>query len=140
MSSRVTRCAVYGVAWRGNAVLLCRLSDLTPNPGMWTLPGGGMDFGEDPLDTLHREVHEETGLSVLSEKLIHVEGQHFRHDRGETHAVRIIYEIEVCNGEPSVLEIAGSTDHCEFIPFSKVAELPVVPLVQTALRVCPKKL
>ena len=43
-------------------LLLCRLSDITERPGWWTLPGGGIDFGEHPEAGALRELHEETGL------------------------------------------------------------------------------
>jgi 8-oxo-dGTP diphosphatase len=41
----------------------------------WSTPGGVIDSGESPLQALTREVHEETGLSVLewSERLYEVE-------------------------------------------------------------------
>ena len=29
--------------------------------GQWTLPGGGLNFGEDPADGALRELTEETG-------------------------------------------------------------------------------
>ena len=35
----------------------------TSTPGAWTLPGGGLDFGEDPADGVLRELEEETGLT-----------------------------------------------------------------------------
>ncbi len=34
--------------------------------GTWELPGGGLDWGEDPQDALKREIKEETGIEVIS--------------------------------------------------------------------------
>lgn len=33
-------------------------------PNTWDLPGGDLDFGEDPLESVIREIKEETGLDV----------------------------------------------------------------------------
>ncbi|OHA89711.1 MAG: hypothetical protein A2741_02040 [Candidatus Zambryskibacteria bacterium RIFCSPHIGHO2_01_FULL_43_27] len=32
--------------------------------GWWELPGGGLDWGENPIDGLRREIREEMGLEV----------------------------------------------------------------------------
>ena len=42
-------------------VLLVRFE--FPTRQVWAMPGGGLDPGEDHLTALHRELHEETGLS-----------------------------------------------------------------------------
>ena len=39
-------------------------------PRDWTLPGGKMDKGETPIDTLVREVEEESGYRVQPSELI----------------------------------------------------------------------
>ena len=61
---RRQRVAAYAVIVRDGAVLLSRLAPSVSEIEMWTLPGGGIDFGEHPDDAVVREVHEETGLDV----------------------------------------------------------------------------
>ena len=48
------------VELRGGIVLIERRN---PPPG-WALPGGYVEYGEDPEDAARREVKEETGLDV----------------------------------------------------------------------------
>lgn len=38
--------------------------DIPEEDGLWQLCGGGVNFGEDPVDTLVREVEEETNLPI----------------------------------------------------------------------------
>ena len=38
-------------------------------PGSWSLPGGGLHRGEEPLDGVLRELQEETGLSLPGEQV-----------------------------------------------------------------------
>ena len=55
----VTRVAAYALCKRDGRILLCRIG---PGPwtavGRWTLPGGGIDFGEPPADAALRELTE----------------------------------------------------------------------------------
>jgi len=51
-------------------ILLQRRSD----DGKWGLPGGSCDPGEEPAETVVREVFEETGLRVMPISLIGVYG------------------------------------------------------------------
>ena len=44
-------------------LLVCRLSAITEAAGAWTLPGGGVEFGEHPEHAAIRELTEETGLT-----------------------------------------------------------------------------
>ncbi|MCL2495743.1 MAG: NUDIX domain-containing protein [Oscillospiraceae bacterium] len=52
-------------------VLLIQRSNYASGENDWEIPGGGLRFGEDLLEGLHREIREETGLSVYGEKLLY---------------------------------------------------------------------
>jgi len=45
--------------------------------GMWNIPGGFVTYGESPEQSMHREMAEETGLTLRLEKLLGVFTQKF---------------------------------------------------------------
>lgn len=50
---------------RSGKVLIIHRTETAPSkPNCWDLPGGGIDFGEDPLKSIKREIKEETGLEI----------------------------------------------------------------------------
>jgi ADP-ribose pyrophosphatase YjhB (NUDIX family) len=54
---------------RGGEVLLTRRA-IEPARGLWTFPGGYVDWGEDVRDGARRETLEEVGLAVELEALL----------------------------------------------------------------------
>jgi len=56
---------------QGGAILLTRRS-INPGSGLWTFPGGFVDFGETVTDAAMRETFEETGLKVDLTGLLNV--------------------------------------------------------------------
>jgi len=131
------RVAAYAVCVRDEQILLARWVD-REGRAEWMLPGGGMEHGEDPYDTVLREVDEETGYRVELTVLLGVDSVRRVSPRrfGRTvdfHAVRLVYEGHVTGGELRP-EIGGSTDLAAWHPLEKVADLDRVPLVDTGLR------
>jgi ADP-ribose pyrophosphatase YjhB (NUDIX family) len=76
-------------------VLLVRRA-VNPQKGLWTLPAGFIDAGEDPARAAQRECLEETGLNVQVTGLLDVlAGQ--EHTRGAN--IIIFYWAEIITGE-----------------------------------------
>ena len=55
--------AVSAAIFRGGRILLVRRAR-SPGNGLYSLPGGRVEFGESLHTALHREVDEETGLKI----------------------------------------------------------------------------
>ncbi|MFE7645569.1 NUDIX hydrolase [Streptomyces phaeoluteigriseus] len=132
------RVAAYAVCVRDGQLLLAR----SPAPDgtlEWVLPGGGMEHGEDPHDTVVRELEEETGYLVEVTGLLGVDSSRRTFRRGvlrgpvDHHGVRIVYEGRVTGGELRH-EIGGSTDLAAWHDLTAVPELTRVRLVDVALR------
>jgi len=134
---RVTRLAAYGVIQRGDAVLLCRISPAYPAAGMWTLPGGGIEFGEAPDAAVLREVEEETGLVARitgTPTILSHTGVWPRTPPVQYHHVRFVYPMEIVGGSER-MEVDGSTDACGWFSRDELGTLPIVGLVSLALDV-----
>jgi 8-oxo-dGTP diphosphatase len=68
------RLAAYAVCIENGRVLLA-LSVPAKGQRTWTLPGGRVEHGEDPFDTVIRELAEETGCDGVVERLLGVDSR-----------------------------------------------------------------
>ena len=124
---------------REDEVLLSRLAAYLAPTERWTLPGGGIDFGEHPRDAVVREVYEETGLRAQVGEHAWIDSALITGTGGERHAVRIVYDGWVGGDapEPRVVETDGSTVDARWHTLDDVlsGRLPVVQFVRDALEV-----
>lgn len=92
----------------GRVFLVRRAND--PQRGLWTLPAGFVDAGEDPVRAIERECLEETALEVRVIGLLDViYGQ--EHPRGAH--ILIVYRVEVISGD---VHPADDVDRAAFFP------------------------
>ncbi len=133
------RVAAYAICVMDGQLLLAR----SPAPGggfEWVLPGGGMEHGEDPYDTVVREVEEETGYRFEPTALLGVDSFHHvfpgRYGRlvhtVDHHGVRLVYEGRIIGGDLRY-EAGGSTDMAAWHPLDAVTGLTRVPMVDKGL-------
>lgn len=131
------RVAAYAVIERRGKILLThwRRGHLHG----WTLPGGGLEAGEDPKDAVVREVLEETGLNARVGKLLGVDSRVMVREEvpegtdPEMHTIRIVYRATVQDG-PLQNEVDGSSDEARWVSLKDVNSLKTLSLVQTGLR------
>lgn len=142
MGQQVQRLAAYAVIVRADRILLTRLAERVTKHELWTLPGGGVDHGEDPRAAVVREIYEETGLHAEVGETAHVFSMHLsdtwrRGRRVDAHSVRIVYDgwVSADAPDPRVVEIDGSTADAAWQPIAAVLDgtVPTVGLVTEAL-------
>lgn len=91
-----------------------------PFAGHWALPGGFVEYGEDPDRAVGREIAEETGLDGLPFRQFRVFGHPDRDPRG--HTVTIVYIAELVGELPAV----KGGDDAAAARWFPLAELPAL--------------
>ena len=130
-----TRVAAYAVTCDDEGrVLLCHISPSVGVGDIWTLPGGGLDFGEPPHVAVLRELAEETGYTGELEGLLGVSDRVFHGEFGtdRLHAIRILYRVGIVGGELRD-EPDGTTDTCRWFIPSEARALRLGELARHAL-------
>lgn len=106
----------------------------------WTLPGGGLEPGEDPAHAVRREVREETGFRVvvgdllgIHSRVIPAEARLADGASGPLHALRIVYRARIVGGRLR-FETDGSTDRAAWFTLAAARKVRRVQLVDIAFR------
>jgi 8-oxo-dGTP diphosphatase len=122
------RRGVRGILLRpGRLLILRRRTDLGRWPGLWDLPGGGVNRGETPTAALCREIHEETGFRVILGRAANAPFEWVAvRDEAPSPSLVIIFR---CASESRRGPILDPTEHtaCAWISKSELPGYPLVP-------------
>ncbi len=96
-----------GVVIERSRVLLTQRKAGAHLAGMWELPGGKVEPGEDPRDALARELREELGVDVAVGEILEV--TFHRYDDADKAVLLLFYEATRTPGspEPRALDVAA---------------------------------
>ncbi|HYN92445.1 MAG TPA: NUDIX domain-containing protein [Pilimelia sp.] len=133
------RIAAYAICTdRDGRFLLVRASTHAGTPGVWSLPGGAVDHGEDPNHTVVRETAAETGLSVTVTGLRDVlaDMRTLPHRGITIHTDRLLYEVTIRGG--TLCDRVGQpTDLARWHTGEEAAALTLRPFTATVLGIPP---
>jgi ADP-ribose pyrophosphatase YjhB (NUDIX family) len=114
-------------------ILLARLSFEEVDVGAWTLPGGGIDFGEHPDAAVIRELEEETGYRGEIEEVAGVFSHVYRQSRAaqgrDLHFLGILYHVRIVGGELRD-EVGGSTDTAAWLTRADLEDRRLVEIAR----------
>ncbi len=103
-----------------NDVLLIRRGQ-EPNKGLWTIPGGRQEAGETLAETAHREILEETGITITNLTLVDVVDLIRRDSHGNLtrHYTLIDYGARYVAGTPLP---GGDADALKWVPAEEISD------------------
>ncbi len=130
-----TRVAAYALCVdEAGRILLCRMAPSIIAGEVWTLPGGGLHFGESPETAVLRELDEETGQEGEIVRLVEVSDNLLRLESrpGTVHAIRIVYRVRVTGGQLRD-EPEGTTDACSWFTVDEAERLNLNDLARRAI-------
>ncbi|MDE1810653.1 MAG: NUDIX domain-containing protein [Candidatus Micrarchaeota archaeon] len=93
----------------GRFLFLKRQKGASVGKGLWQLPGGKMEWGESPLETLEREIMEETGMKVKNPELAGAYTSLVPTKKADWHTLLVVYRFRAGKQKVRI-----SDEHDEF--------------------------
>lgn len=97
-------CVVVAIIRNKHGFVLMTERTRDPMAGMWHLPGGAVEFGENHLLTLVREVKEELGVEVRVTDTRPVAVCSTLYPDADRHVVSLYFFAEIVSGKPQALD------------------------------------
>jgi ADP-ribose pyrophosphatase YjhB (NUDIX family) len=99
----------------------------------WLLPGGRVDFGENLIEAIKREMLEEANIKVKVGNLIFISDAISHDEEDKRHIINIFFEGEIIGGK---LKIGNEEilQRIEFVPITQLDELIFYPCVKEELK------
>ncbi|CAM5656300.1 NUDIX domain-containing protein [Streptomyces avidinii] len=104
----------------GPEVLLSRRSGPVYATGLWHLPSGHLEPGEDMAEAVIREAREETGVVIAAEDVAAAVTVHHRPPQGAGSRIGVLFEVRRWSGAPRVME----PDRCDGMGWYPLDGLP----------------
>lgn len=122
----------------GKFLMLKRSSKEDFFPNKWELPGGKIEFGEEPDHALIREVKEETGLETTT--FYPIKCTHYLIEKPEKkrHTVQIIYLANTAN--PMHVQLSAEHEQFQWITLNELNQLDTFEDMHTILQEAQKRI
>ena len=135
--NKKTRIGAYGLIIRENKIALIKKAR-GGYKGLLDIPGGGIEHGESPEETLIREIKEEAGADVLNYELLDVKSNRIVwHDEifnEDLHQIGILYKVELKDYNLKESGDGLDSDGCSFYDIDKLSKNDITPFTLDGLQ------
>ena len=137
------RIGAYGLIIRENKIALIKKAR-GGYKGLLDIPGGGIEHGESPEETLIREIKEEAGADVLNYELLDVKSNRIVwHDEifnEDLHQIGILYKVELKDYNLKESGDGLDSDGCSFYDIDKLSKNEITPFTLKGLELLGYKI
>ncbi len=131
-----TRVGCYGLIIKDGKIALIKKAR-GGYKGLLDLPGGGIEYGETPEETLVRELMEEAGVNVIDYKLLTVTSTRIKwHDENfneDLHQIGILYKVELKDYKLKEDGDGLDSDGCSYYDINKLSKDEITPFTRDGL-------
>lgn len=113
---------------KGEEVLLLKRKNGTFGSGLWDIPGGKLEFGESPRESLEREIYEETSLKVKVIRPLSISS-----GINETRTKQYITIVFLCDYQGGTIKLNDEHSEYEWVNMDKLNDFEKIYYVNEAI-------